>query len=79
MIGLLIFNILTIALGIAVGCGIVSTDSLTNMLDWLHSIIGITPPTPQQSRIYALVWIVTTIVLVDGLLAMLLVLIRIVK
>ena len=79
MTGLLIFNVLTIALGVAVGCGIVSTDRLTNMLDWLHSIIGITPPTAQQSRIYALVWIVTTIFLVDGLLAMLLILIRIVK
>jgi hypothetical protein len=79
MIGLLIFNVLTIALGVAVGSGLVPAPSLTNMLDWLHSIIGITPPTPQQARIYALVWIVTTIVLVDGLLAMLLVLIRIVE
>jgi hypothetical protein len=79
MIGLLTFNVLAIALGLAVGTGLVPTPSLTNMLDWLHSIIGITPPSPHQARIYALVWIVTTIVLVDGLLAMLLVLIRIVK
>jgi hypothetical protein len=55
MIGIVIFNLLTIALGVAVGSGIVSPVRLAGLLDWLRSIIGITPPSPEQARLYALV------------------------
>jgi hypothetical protein len=79
MIGVVIFNVLTIALGVAVGGGIVSTARLTGLLDWLHSIIGITPPTQEQAHVYALVWIVTAIVMVDGLLFMLVFLTKVVR
>jgi hypothetical protein len=79
MIGIVIFNVLTIALGIAVGGGIVPTTRLTGLLDWLHSIIGITAPTQEQARMYASVWIVATIAMVDGLLFMLVCLTRVVR
>ena len=71
MTGIVLFNILTIALAAAVGFGLVSTARVGSMLEWLHAIIGITPPEAAQVRIFAVVWIASTIVLVDGLLFML--------
>jgi len=71
MTWIILFNVLTIALAAAVGLGLVSTARVTSMLEWLHAIIGITPPAAEQARIFAVVWIASMIVLVDGLLFML--------
>ncbi len=71
MIGILIFNVLTIALAVAVGMGVVPAKQTSSLLDWLHSIIGITPPAPDQTRTFAVVWIASMIVIVDGLLLLL--------
>jgi hypothetical protein len=71
MTGVIIFNVVTIALGGAVAAGLVPNPRLSGMLQWLHSIIGITPPVAEKARLFALIWIASTIVLVDGLLFML--------
>jgi hypothetical protein len=71
MTGIVLFNVLTIALAVAVGFGLVSTARVSSMLEWLHAIIGITPPEAAHARIFAVVWIASTIVLVDGMLFML--------
>jgi hypothetical protein len=71
MLGILAFNVLTIALAAAVGLGLVATARVSSMLEWLHAIIGITPPEAAHVRFFAVVWIASTIVLVDGLLFML--------
>ncbi|MGA9529379.1 MAG: hypothetical protein WBS24_14785 [Terriglobales bacterium] len=71
MTGVVIFNVATIALAVAVGAGLVPAGRLSSMLEWLHAIIGITPPAPSQTRIYAAVWVATIIILVDGFLFLL--------
>lgn len=69
MAGIVIFNVVMIALGVAVGAGWV--PGVSSALYWLHSIIGITPPAPDKARIFALVWIGAMILIVDGLLLLL--------
>lgn len=76
MTGVVIFNIVMVVLGAVVGTGVVPTNRLSDILAWLHSIIGITPPAPEQTKIFAIVWIATTIVLVDGFLLLLVFLTR---
>jgi hypothetical protein len=71
MIGIVIFNVLMIALAAAVGTGLVPASRISSILEWLHAIIGITPPAPEKSKMFALVWIGSMIVIVDGLLSLL--------
>jgi hypothetical protein len=71
MTGIVIFNILMIALAVAVGSGLVPANRIGSLLEWLHSIIGITPPAPENARLFALVWMASMIVIVDGLLLLL--------
>jgi len=71
MSGIVIFNVLMIALAATVALRLVPQNGLSDMLDWLHSIIGITPPAPDSARFYALIWVASMTVLVDGLLFML--------
>ena len=71
MTGLVVSNVLMIALAAAVASGLVPASRISSMLEWLHGIIGITPPAPEKSRMFALVWIGSMIVIVDGLLALL--------
>jgi hypothetical protein len=71
MTGIVIFNVLMIALAVAVGAGLVPAGRISAMLEWLHAIIGITPPAPEKSKLFALVWVGSMIVIVDGLLSLL--------
>jgi len=71
MTGIVIFNVLMIALGTAAGFGVISQNRLSDMLDWLHGIIGITPPPSERARLYTLIWIGSMTAIVDGLLFML--------
>jgi len=70
MIGIIVFNILMVGLGAVVGSGAVSADRLSGALYWLHGIIGITSPAPEKARVFALIWIGSMLVIVDGLLFM---------
>jgi hypothetical protein len=76
MIGIVIFNVLAIVLGGAVGTRLVSTSRTNTALEWLHGIIGITPPVPEKAPLFALVWIGSMMVIVDGLLFLLVFLTR---
>lgn len=71
MTWIVIFNIIAIAFGVVVAAGLAPADRVSGMLIWLHSIIGITPPAPERTRAFAIVWIASTIILVDGLLFLL--------
>ena len=71
MTGIVVFNVLMIALAFAVGAGLVPARRISSMLEWVHAIIGITPPAPEKSKLFALVWIGSMIVIVDGLLSLL--------
>lgn len=57
-----------IVLAVTVRTGLVSAAMVEGMLAWLHGIIGITPPRTQSARTIAVVWIVSMIVIVDGVL-----------
>lgn len=71
MTGIVIFNVLMIALAGSVGSGLVPASRISLMLQWLHAIIGITPPEVEKARLFALVWIGSMIVIVDGLVSLL--------
>ena len=71
MIGLLAFNALMIGLAIAVATGVLRSARVNTMLGWLHGIIGITAPGLEKTRLVALIWIGSMIVMVDGLAALL--------
>jgi hypothetical protein len=71
MIGIVVFNVAIIALGVLVGAGLLPVARVSGALDWLHAIIGITPPTMDKARFFALVWIGSLLVIVDGLLLLL--------
>jgi hypothetical protein len=68
MISMIILNVATAAFAIAVAAGAVSQPRLSSSLEWLHAIIGITPPAPAQAQRFAIIWIVSTLVLIDALL-----------
>ena len=71
MIGLLAFNVLMIGFAIAVATGIRPLARVNTLLGWLHGIIGITAPGLEKTRLVALIWIGSMIVIVDGLVALL--------
>jgi len=71
MIGIVVFNVVMLLLCAVVGSRIVPTSLLTSILDWLHNTIGITAPPPQKVRTVTLIWMGSTIVIVDGALFML--------
>jgi hypothetical protein len=68
MIGTIAFNLLMVALAVSVAVRLVPAARIAGTLEWLHSIIGITPPAPDKAWIFALVWIASMTVIVDGLL-----------
>lgn len=76
MIGFIIFNIVMLILGFLVKARLVSASRTSIMLDWLHGIIGITPPAPEKAPVFALIWIASLALLVDGLLFLLVFLTR---
>jgi hypothetical protein len=71
MIGIVVFHVVMLALGAAVGSGLVPANPTRATLDWLHNTIGITSPPEEKVRMVALLWLGSIIVIVDGVLFML--------
>jgi len=71
MIGIVVINVVMLLLCAMVGTRIVPSSVLTSVLDWLHNTIGITSPPRERVRMAALIWMGSTIVIVDGALFML--------
>lgn len=69
--GIVVFNVVMLAIAAAVGSGLVPANLNRAALDWMHNTIGITAPPEHRERMVALVWIGSTIVIVDGVLLML--------
>lgn len=78
MIGIAAFNLVIVLLGAAAASPLISTEVLSDMLSYLHTTIGITTPAPDKVRMVALIWLGAMIVLVDGLLFLLVFLMRLV-
>jgi hypothetical protein len=72
MVGLVVFHVLMLLLGLAIGSRVAPVELLSDMLGYLHSTIGITPPPLEQVRKITLIWIGSIIIIVDGCLGLLL-------
>lgn len=71
MIGIVAFNVLMLVLCAAVASRLVPANLISAMLYWVHNTIGITSPPAHKERMVALIWIGSTLVIVDGVLFML--------
>jgi len=69
--GVVLFNLLVAALAAAIALRLVPAARISTSLEWLHGIIGITPPEKDKAWIFALVWVVSLMIIVDGLLLLL--------
>jgi len=67
MIALLIFNVFLIALASGIATRILPPSLYTGLLEALHITVGITTPPREKLWIFAVVWIVSIVVLTDGL------------
>jgi hypothetical protein len=72
MVGLIIFHILMLAIGLGVASRIIPPPLVVTVLGYLHKSIGISTPTSVQVRMVALIWIGCLVVIVDGFLFVLL-------
>ncbi|MGB8011084.1 MAG: hypothetical protein WCF68_05690 [Terriglobales bacterium] len=72
MIGIVVFHVGMVLLGLGIGLRVIPTPLVSTMLGYLHNTIGITTPPQEKARMFALLWIGSTIVIVDGCIAMLL-------
>ena len=68
MVPLIIFNVVLLALAVAVMTQMLPTGFLGELVDGLHKSIGITSPTPNQIRWVVVVWLVSMVVIVDMML-----------
>lgn len=66
MVGIVVFNILMIVLGLTVIGRVIPQQRVSNTLGYLHNSIGITAPRLEQVRMIALIWIGSVIAIVDG-------------
>jgi len=72
MIGVIAINVVLVLLAFGIAGGIVPAKMFGGMVSVLHKTIGITLPTPEKERAVALIWIVSMIVIGDGMLFLLL-------
>ena len=70
MVAIVVFHVVMLLLGLGIGSRVVSTELVSNMLGYLHKTIGITTPSLKQVRTVALIWIGSTIIIVDGFIFM---------
>jgi len=71
MVGIVAFHFVMLLLGAGIATGVISAAGVSNVLGYLHTTIGITTPPSPQVRTIALIWIGSTVVIVDGCLLLL--------
>jgi hypothetical protein len=71
MIGIVGFHVLMLLLGLGIVVRVISAERVSNALSYLHTTIGITTPPLEQVRMIAVIWIGSTVVIVDGCLLLL--------
>ena len=72
MIAIVAVNIVMVALALGIAARIVPARMFGGMVSVLHKTIGITLPSPEKERAVALIWVVSMILLGDGMLFLLL-------
>ena len=76
MIGVIAINVVMVLLALGVAGGVVPAKIFGGMVGVLHKTIGITLPSPEKERTVAVIWIVSMIVIGDGMLLLLVFLTR---
>jgi hypothetical protein len=71
MNGVLAFNLAMLLVCAAIAAGVVPSKLYDGLMRGLHNTIGITTPTPRQARWVMIVWIVSTVIIVDIMAALL--------
>ncbi len=71
MVSIIVFHALMVLLGLGILSRVVPRELVSSMLGYLHKTIGITTPPVEQVRTIALIWIGSTIIIVDGCLFLL--------
>jgi hypothetical protein len=71
MVGIVVFHVLMLLLGLGIVSRVAPVRLLSDLLGYLHNTIGITAPPLEQVRAIVLIWIASTVVIVDGCLALL--------
>jgi len=79
MVAIVVFHVLTLLLGLGIASRAISEQRIADALGYLHNTIGISTPPLEKVRMIALIWVGTTVVIVDGCLLMLVVITRIVR
>jgi hypothetical protein len=71
MVGIIVFHVLMLLLALGILSKFVSPQAVNNVLGYVHKTIGITTPSLEKVRVVALIWIGSTVIIVDGCLFLL--------
>jgi hypothetical protein len=71
MNGVIAFHVAMLLLCAGVAGGVIPAKLYDGLMRGLHNTIGITTPTARQAPWVLIVWIVSTVIIVDVLLALL--------
>ena len=72
MVTIVVFHVLMLVLGLSIVTGVVPARLVGTMLGYAHNTIGITMPPAKKVKMFALIWIGSTVVIVDGCISLLL-------
>ena len=72
MVSFIVFHVLMFLFGLGILTKVVPQKPISSALDYVHKTIGITTPSVELTRVIALVWIGSTVIIVDACLLLLL-------
>ena len=72
MVVIVVFHVLMLLLALGIVLRAIPPQLGGNMLSYLHKVIGITTPSLEQVRMVVLIWIGSTVLIVDGCIFLLL-------
>jgi hypothetical protein len=72
MVGIIAFHVVMLLLALSIVSRVAPEQSVSNMIGYLHKAIGITTPSFEQSRMVAVIWLSSVVLIVDGCLFLLL-------
>jgi len=66
IIVIIAFHVLMMLLALGIATQLIPVRLVGNFLGYVHNTIGITTPSQEKVKTIALIWIGTTVVIVDG-------------
>jgi hypothetical protein len=66
MVVIVVFHVLMLLLALGIVSRFISPQAVSNILGYVHKTIGITTPSLEKVPAIALVWIGSTVIIVDG-------------